>query len=82
MQTAMSTNGLKKQLEHWHQINWRKMNKAVKNLHQRISLARKLGNWRKLRNLQKLMQRSGSSGITMVILAKSLTGQCLQLFLI
>ena len=42
----------------WSQINWRKINKAVKNLRQRIFLARKLGNWRKLRNLQKLMQRS------------------------
>jgi len=50
-----ATNGLKKQLENWHQVNWRKVNKAVKNLRQRIFLARKLGNWRKLRNLQKLM---------------------------
>ncbi|BAZ71019.1 reverse transcriptase (plasmid) [Fischerella sp. NIES-4106] len=53
-----TTNGLKKPLENWSQINWRKINKAVKNLRQRIFLARKLGNWRKLRNLQKLMQRS------------------------
>jgi RNA-directed DNA polymerase len=52
------TNGLKKPLEDWSQINWRKINKAVKNLRQRIFLARKLGNWRKLRSLQKLMQRS------------------------
>jgi RNA-directed DNA polymerase len=55
---ANTTNGLKKPLEGWSQINWRKINKAVKNLRQRIFLARKLGNWRKLRNLQKLMQRS------------------------
>jgi RNA-directed DNA polymerase len=53
-----TTNGLKKQLEDWSQINWRKVYKAVKNLRQRIFLARKLGNWRKLRSLQKLMQRS------------------------
>jgi RNA-directed DNA polymerase len=53
-----TTNGLKKPLEDWSQINWRKINKAVKNLRQRIFLARKLGNWRKLRSLQKLMQRS------------------------
>ena len=53
-----TANGLKKPLEDWSQINWRKVNKAVKNLRQRIFLARKLGNWRKLRNLQKLMQRS------------------------
>ncbi len=58
MQAVMSTNGLKKQLEDWSQINWRKVNKLVKNLRQRIFRARKLGNFRKLRNLQKLMQRS------------------------
>jgi RNA-directed DNA polymerase len=53
-----TTNGLKKLLEDWSQINWRKINKAVKNLRCRIFLARKLGNFRKLRNLQKLMQRN------------------------
>jgi RNA-directed DNA polymerase len=55
MQAVMSTNGLKKQLEDWQPINWRKVNKLVKNLRQRIFRARKLGNFRKLRNLQKLM---------------------------
>ena len=58
MQAVMSTNGLKKQLENWSEINWRKVNKFVKNLRQRIFRARELGNFRKLRNLQKLMQRS------------------------
>jgi RNA-directed DNA polymerase len=58
MQTTMSTNGLKKPLEDWSQINWRYVNKMVKNLRQRIFRARKLGNFRKLRSLQKLMQRS------------------------
>ena len=52
------TNGLKEPLENWNQINWRKVNKAVKNLRQRIFLARKLGNFKKLRSLQKLMQRN------------------------
>jgi len=55
---ANTTNGLKKPLENWSQINWRKINKAVKNLRQRIFHPRKLGNFRKLRNLQKLMQKS------------------------
>lgn len=58
MQTTMSTNGLRKPLEDWSQINWRYVNKMVKNLRQRIFRARKLGNFRKLRSLQKLMQRS------------------------
>ncbi|MBA2750254.1 MAG: group II intron reverse transcriptase/maturase [Tatlockia sp.] len=58
MQTVMSTNGLKKQLEDWSQIKWREVNKLVRNLRQRIFRARKLGDFRKLRNLQKLMQKS------------------------
>jgi RNA-directed DNA polymerase len=52
MQAVMSTNGLKKQLENWNEINWRKVNKLVKNLRHRIFRARELGNFRKLRNLQ------------------------------
>jgi len=55
---ASTTNGLRKPLENWNQVNWKQINKAVKNLRQRIFLARKLGNWKKLRSLQKLMQRS------------------------
>ena len=58
MQAVMSTNGLKKQLENWNEINWRKVNKLVKNLRHRIFRAREIGNFRKLRNLQKLMQKS------------------------
>jgi len=55
---ANTTNGLRKPLENWSQINWCKVYKAVKNLRQRIFLARKLGNFKKLRSLQKLMQRN------------------------
>lgn len=58
MSQLNATNGLKKPLEDWSHINWRKIHKAVRNLRQRIFLARKLGNWRKLRSLQKLMLRS------------------------
>lgn len=58
MSQPNATNGLKKPLEDWSQINWRKVNKLVRNLRQRIFLARKLGNFRKLRSLQKLMLRS------------------------
>lgn len=58
MSYISTTNGLKNSLENWSQINWRKISKAVRNLRQRIFLTRKLGSWRKVRNLQKLMQRS------------------------
>src|SRR4028119_1545914 len=58
MVSAMATNGLKKQLKDWNQINWRKVIKTVRNLRQRIFRARKLCDFRKLRSLQKLMLRS------------------------
>ena len=58
MSYISTTNGLRKPLVNWSQINWRKVNKAVKNLRQRIFLASKLGNFCKLRSLQKLMQRN------------------------
>ena len=51
MMPTTATNGLKKRLEDWSQINWRKVNKLVRNLRQRIFRARKLGNFRKLQNL-------------------------------
>jgi RNA-directed DNA polymerase len=54
-------NGQSKRLENWSQINWRKATKTVKNLRKRIFRARELGNFRKLRNLQKLMLRSQSN---------------------
>ena len=58
MLTTMSTNGTRRQLEDWSHIQWRKVYKIVKNLRQRIFRARKLGNFKILRSLQKLMQRS------------------------
>jgi RNA-directed DNA polymerase len=60
MMSELTSNGLKKQLENWNHINWKKVNKVVRNLRQRIFRARKLGDFRKLRNLQKLMQKSHS----------------------
>lgn len=60
MATAL-INGSNKRLEDWSQINWRKVKKAVRNLRQRIFRARQLGNWRRLRSLQKLMQRSSAN---------------------
>jgi 5-methylcytosine-specific restriction endonuclease McrA len=58
MVIAISTNGTRRQLEDWSHIQWRKAHKLVKNLRQRIFRARKLGNFKTLRSLQKLMQRS------------------------
>ena len=58
MMSTMAANGLKGRLEDWNHINWKKVNKFVRNLRQRIFRARKLGDFRKLRSLQKLMLRS------------------------
>ncbi|MDJ0692367.1 MAG: reverse transcriptase N-terminal domain-containing protein, partial [Xenococcaceae cyanobacterium MO_188.B32] len=53
-----SINGQAEQLMDWSQINWRKVYKLIRNLQQRIFRARKLGQWKQLRRLQKLMNRS------------------------
>jgi RNA-directed DNA polymerase len=51
-------HGQKEQLKDWSQINWRKVRKVVRNLQQRIFRARKLGQWKQLRRLQKLLLKS------------------------
>ncbi len=51
-------NGQEEQLVDWSQINWVTVNKLIRNLQRRIFRARKLGQWKQLRRLQKLMLRS------------------------
>ncbi len=51
-------NGQAEQLRDWSQINWRQVNKLIRNLQRRIFRARKLGQWKQLRRLQKLLFRS------------------------
>lgn len=48
-------HGQREQLKDWRQINWAKVYKTVRNLRRRIFRARKLGQWKQLRRLQKLM---------------------------
>jgi RNA-directed DNA polymerase len=48
-------NGHREQLENWKHIEWKKVYKIVRNLRRRIFRARKLGQWKQLRRLQKLM---------------------------
>ncbi|MDJ0714775.1 MAG: group II intron reverse transcriptase/maturase [Prochloraceae cyanobacterium] len=45
----------------WHSIDWRKSNRIVRGLRRRIYKATSEGNWRKVRNLQKLLLRSYSN---------------------
>ena len=51
-------NGQAEQLVDWSQVNWVKTYKLLRNLQRRIFRARKLGRWKQLRRLQKLLLRS------------------------
>ena len=51
-------NGHRKELSDWNQVNWKKARKIVNNLRKRIFRARKLGQWKQLRRLQKLLLKS------------------------
>ncbi|MFB2770457.1 group II intron reverse transcriptase/maturase [Pelatocladus sp. BLCC-F211] len=55
-----NTNSTKEQTD-WNNVNWRKANRIVKNLRQRIFRATAMGDWKKVRSLQKLMLRSYSN---------------------
>ena len=45
----------------WHNVNWRDARRIVRNLRRRIFKATQESNWRKVRNLQRLMLRSYSN---------------------
>ena len=51
-------NGQAEQLVDWNQVNWVEVYKLIRNLQRRIFRARKLGQWKQLRRLQKLLSRS------------------------
>ncbi|MDF5728009.1 MAG: group II intron reverse transcriptase/maturase [Rhizonema sp. PD38] len=58
MSTNKLINGVNGQFTDWSQVNWKQARKIVRNLRQRIFRARKLGQWKQLRRLQKLLSRS------------------------
>ena len=55
--TANKTQGLTE----WNAIDWRAVNRTVRNLRQRIFRASKEGDWKKVRSLQKLLLKSESN---------------------
>ena len=65
MRETLSANGTKKQTD-WNAINWRKANRAVRNLRHRIFRATQEGNQNKVRSLQKLMLKSYSNRLVSV----------------
>jgi len=80
MSSITLTNGLRGEISDWSHINWRKVKKSVRNLRMRIFRARSLGQWKKLRQLQKLLLRSRANlllsvrQITQVNLGKRTAG--------
>ena len=50
----------------WHAVNWRAVNRQVRNLRGRIFRATREGDHKKVRNLQKLMLRSRSNTLQSV----------------
>src|SRR6266516_1360956 len=58
-------NGTEKQTD-WNTVNWRKANRTVRNLRQRIFRAAQEGNLKKVRSLQKLMLKSYSNRLVSV----------------
>lgn len=56
-----STANVTERTTDWHNVNWRKSNRIVRGLRRRIFKATQDGNWRKVRNLQKLLLRSYSN---------------------
>ncbi len=60
MQASRLANGTETQTD-WQSIDWKKANRIVRNLRQRIFRATQRGDWKKVRSLQKLMLRSRSN---------------------
>jgi RNA-directed DNA polymerase len=65
MQASRLANGTERQTD-WRAVNWRKVNRAVRNLRHRIFRATQEGNLKKVRSLQKLMLKSHSNRLVSV----------------
>src|SRR5947208_14740048 len=65
MQESHLANGTEVQTD-WNAIDWRKTNRTVRNLRQRIFRATQEGNLKKVHSLQKLMLKSYSNRLVSV----------------
>src|SRR5437763_1637270 len=65
MREPFSANGTETQTN-WNAINWRKANRTVRNLRQRLFRATQEGKLKKVRSLQKLMLKSYSNRLVSV----------------
>ncbi len=66
MQPATIVNGPAKPATDWNAVNWRRANRQVRNLRQRIFRATQAGEWAKVRSLQRLMLRSYANTLVSV----------------
>jgi RNA-directed DNA polymerase len=64
--TAAEVSGPEDLRSGWHQINWRQVEREVRQLRQRIFAASKAGDLRRVRRLQRLMLRSRSNALVSV----------------
>ena len=65
MQVPCLANGTEKQTD-WNAVNWRKANRTVRNLRQRLFRAAQENDLNKVRSLQKLMLKSYSNRLVSV----------------
>src|SRR6516225_5963176 len=65
MQVPCLANGTEKQTD-WNAVNWRKANRTVRNLRQRLFRAAQENDLNKVRALQKLMLKSYSNRLVSV----------------
>ena len=56
-----TTANVSHRMEDWHSVNWRNVNANIRNLRRRIFKATQNRDWKRVRNLQKLMLRSFSN---------------------
>lgn len=66
MRAESLANGTEGHPTDWNAIDWRKVERSVRNLRRRIFRASKEGDHRKVRSLQKLMLRSRSNALQSV----------------
>jgi RNA-directed DNA polymerase len=66
MRVQNPANGTEGLPTDWNAIDWRKVERNVRNLRRRIFRASKEGDHRKVRSLQKLMLRSRSNALLSV----------------
>jgi RNA-directed DNA polymerase len=64
--TCVVVNGPEGDIPDWDAVRWRVVEEGVRRLRQRIFTATQAGDWKKVRNLQKLMLRSRANALMSV----------------